>query len=394
MRNYNTQKIDSKKKDVFAKSGTNTSDMSGFLSVYSQSKEKVKEGNCLRNTNFIPDWSIHSIEDKHKGNIDQINIPKEKKITDRDPTDNTTAHTSKPTKSNDENNKYAEKARILSKQMISSQNELSKQYKGQELKQKKEEMLRQQFADIINVDPFFGSILKQVKDCYEDAVKESDKFMKEKYEMKIQAIQQEYEKNKEGLKKENEKNERLVKEILLKTKERDEQAALIESQKQTIALLKKQNVDEKKHSSQEIKLTQEKAQKLEEELNAIYQENEKLTIIVKQLYSGLKQSKMRENTLMGFLKGDERIPQIPKNKSHSIAPCKKSIGEPSIPLRIIEVGKNKVKIPVLDFSKLAPKKPSKITIVKYQSNSSNSDYSASALDQDQDQDQESNNIVV
>ena len=240
-------------------------------------------------------------------------------------------------------------------------------------------------AEIIQADPLYGSVLKHIKEIYEDSrwTKEgASTKCKEHEEDKKEMLRL-----KETMKEERRKNEKLEQENKELTKEYERQGTLLESQKALVKDLRKQLADGAENQRKET-TGPDKTQSLMKEINALYEENNKLTLITKKLREDIQQAKARETTLAKMLKseaivhGDKanELSSIKENKNASLmdrsvlVESKKenkrdSTVSKSLNKTMLEVGKKKVSIPKLDFSKLPQKKPTKITVIPSQSES-------------------------
>ncbi len=105
------------------------------------------------------------------------------------------------------------------------------------------------------------------------------------------------------------------------------------------------------------------------EMEALREESGKLAEAARRLFGKLEESKKREATLVRLLKGesDSEVEADIEFQQDSGEEEDKALNR-----TVIEIGKRKVKMPVLDFSRLAPPKPSKLKVVEYFKDGDNS----------------------
>ncbi len=248
----------------------------------------------------------------------------------------TTAHTSNVRSGDDLVLKCAERAKTISGDMLRAIKNLEKQCGGAtdspEFRGKKEQLLMAQFSEIVGADPFFGDLLRHFKEIYDNTRKERDQLLAEKSERE--------QRHKE---------------------EQEKQLAVIETQKSAISGLRLQVTGSTKEAGRLKQRTEDYRSKLAateqrlhdkvEDLLAVKRENERLIDLLKKMsdYGDPAQGNSEEDVCS--------FGNYQNKKLHEST---------------LEVGRRHVRIPVLDFTKLPPGKPSTITVVKYGSGSPSS----------------------
>ena len=278
-------------------------------------------------------------------------------------------------------------AKNHSEKILNSLAELEKNTErltDKELKNKIFSLLKGSLEEIIdkNTTVHYTGVLRRVKDSYDEHMVDCAK----EQQSKICSLQQEISTMRTEAGKEKRRADKLEKENIELTKEYEKQSALIDSQKIVIKELKKQASEGNNECKTESgsKTQKEKIESLMSELKSLYNENNKLDLTAKKLNYDLKQSKIRELTLTKMLKGNSAILSSTVGNASGLKENKKTdtmgvnnILKESKELnksgkKGVEIGKNKVIVPKLDFSKLAQKKLAQITVVQCESSASES----------------------
>ena len=226
----------------------------------------------------------------------------------------------------------------------------------EEISSKKFATINDTLNEIINNDHAFGEILKLLQSKLSELNTESTSVHK----AQTDSLKSELDKAKLALANDNVRIETLNNEKAKLAKENGEKSAVIEKQKTSIQELKKQ-LNETQNQAQD------NINELSQNVGVLYKENKKLAGVVKKLFTELKKSKKREGVLSKLLKGDHQ------EEADAAEPMEEEEEDKKKALNktMVEVGKKKVKIPVLDFSKLAPKKPTRLKVVTYYNNHNN-----------------------
>eukprot|EP00826_Nyctotherus_ovalis_P065323 TRINITY_DN959_c0_g1_i2.p1 TRINITY_DN959_c0_g1~~TRINITY_DN959_c0_g1_i2.p1 ORF type:complete len:262 (-),score=68.52 TRINITY_DN959_c0_g1_i2:238-1023(-) len=165
---------------------------------------------------------------------------------------------------------------------------------------------------VINLDRVFRDVLKQVQQKLQELFNDQQEY----YKQNEQNCKSKSEKAQADLKNQNEllkgESEKLAEELARKSDH-------LEAQKELIEKLKRQ-----------LSITNIKIQDLSLDLNDLYKENRRLSQLSTQLYNKLLKSKETIQLLFDELKG----------KMH----------EENEEQKVVEVGKNKVKVPSLNLS--------------------------------------------
>jgi len=217
-------------------------------------------------------------------------------------------------------------------QLLTSLNLLERQ-KGkcgiEELLKKKYEAIDRTINEVINVDSKYNDVIKQIQ-------------------VKIQELFMGYEQVNKDIKRELEEEKGKQEEFKI---EREKLATEIKKMEVANNRLN-EDVKKKIEEMQEFrKNAQVQFKGLSFDLNELYKENKKLASIANQLYLELKKTKKDEAALI------QRLNKSKKSKEET---------------KIIEIGKNKVKMPTLNISGLIKKKPVKLKVVKYYKGVNNS----------------------
>ncbi len=258
----------------------------------------------------------------------------------------TTSHTA-TVQGENEIARCLEKAKSISSDMLAAIRNLEKQCgsaDSREFRLKKEQLLMAQFNEIIGSDPFFGDLLRQLKEVCEHTRRERDQLAKEKVD--------------------------LGKRIKEATKETEKQTAMAEAQKSAIAGVKLQLANATKELGRYKQRCQDldtKRKRLEESLATALDENANLACMIKKVYDKEGDSEF-----------DTPSPE-PATFAVGEAHHRPAKGNAKLNRSMLEVGKRRVQIPVLDFTRLPPGKPSKLTVVQYKdSDTKNHESSSSA----------------
>eukprot|EP01022_Parablepharisma_sp_SALTPOND_P017315 TRINITY_DN2738_c0_g1_i1.p1 TRINITY_DN2738_c0_g1~~TRINITY_DN2738_c0_g1_i1.p1 ORF type:complete len:817 (+),score=54.78 TRINITY_DN2738_c0_g1_i1:2015-4465(+) len=221
-----------------------------------------------------------------------------------------------------------------------------------EMNSKKFTIINETLNGVIHADQVWGDVLKQVQTKLQELHAENEN----KHKAEVEGMKMELEKARAELSKEKAQVEILNAEKNKLARENQEKSMALEKQKVGITDLRKQA-----NEAQDIKKqAQLKIRELSEDLTALYKENKKLAKVVKTIYTELQKSKKRERVLVKLLKNGNSESESAEVSEHKQEEKKKDLER-----KVVEVGKKKVKIPVLDFSRLAPKKPTKLKVVKY-----------------------------
>ena len=297
-------------------------------------------------------------------------------------TNTTTAHTAGPIKNLEEQAKMIEFAKSITANLKRAMRDLDQkksQWAQCNTNSKKQQILRGYFNEIVNKDPYFGDFLKEYNKINEECNNESFN----KLNIEHQNLQKEFQALKEEKNEITRKNEDLQNEKIKLEKEHTDVTTKYEQEatklKQDLAECRKELEKTKKNLRDDF-ISPDKIQELTEDINGLYKENGHLRSVAKRLYDELKKSRTRENMLVKLLKGETDS----QGDAESLIINQKDNGaadKPKYNATLIEVGKNKIKIPSLDFSKLAPKKPTKITVVKYKKNGSSENSASDSISQ-------------
>ena len=237
--------------------------------------------------------------------------------------------------------KFAFPASDIAKEMRETLNKLEKNEANlsKEIYTKKiKEALKGFFNDIIKLEPEFAYILQRIKYMYENSdIELLEKLAKEAKDTKAK----------------NEELERSLAEVNKKT-------AALESA--NLAAKKANEKIEKEANEVRLKLFDARnklaetlesgmAVKIAEEMEELQKENRRLVKLINALESDLRKAKSRENTLIALMQGKEESLQNNDydKEEDDIRPLMERKANATI-----EVGKNKVKIPILDFTMIQP----------------------------------------
>jgi len=213
--------------------------------------------------------------------------------------------------------KSVDYSRALTFSLINNLKMLEKtkdKYDTEQLFVKSFKIINETFNGVINLDRIFKDVLKQIQQRLQELFNEQQEYYKKTKEgLKIKAdkVQAELKKQNEDLKVENEK---IVKEL-------DKKSNHTQAQNELIEKLRKQ-----------IDLTNMKIQDLSLDLNDLYKDNRRLSQLSTQLYGKLIRA--RENVQCLF---EELKSKMEEEKTEH---------------KVIEVGKNRIKVPSLNLSVL------------------------------------------
>jgi len=201
----------------------------------------------------------------------------------------------------------------IMKKLVNELKNAQRDLPSDEARRRKFKIINDAFSDVISLNDKFKGVLKQIQLNYKELYTELKEYYgssNEDLKSKLKDLNHKFGKEKDNLNKE-----------LIKA------AADLEKLKKV----------------QEVKEADNK--KLSEDISALHLENKNLKKIVKRLYEELKKYKevLRE---IGFEEEDNRS-ELKEN------------------MPIMEIGKNKVKMPMLNFAALSPKKPGKLKVVQY-----------------------------
>lgn len=194
-------------------------------------------------------------------------------------TNTTTAHTANINKYSEDQANLMKLAKSLSKRLLNITNDTNKDIELNEI-----------FQEIVNIDPFFGDALRQIKVIWENNNKDQAKEI-EKLKIINETLQKENLSQKEKI---NEMEKTNVEQAEILSKKEEEFNKQVKRYKKQIEQFEKEENAKK-----------EKVKSLTGDLNDLYNENCKLRMISKKLYYDLKQSKKREITLVELLKKKE-----------------------------------------------------------------------------------------
>ncbi len=264
---------------------------------------------------------------------------------DSNVTDTTTSHTAKLMKvlGEEQHSKHIENARTASNTLFASLKDLDKaSLKEDDLLAKKAQLLNDTLNSISSLDPYFGDLLRQLHNMSADC----------------------HTRFRQDLARTAEENAKLRMELATAQQERQTEQ---QKQREETDGLKRELAEACKMAKDIEGRYKEKMRELAEDAKGLYKENRKLASVAKKLYSELKRAKRREHTLTQLLKGeapDEASVEESDTDGVVVLPPEENV-KPAANRTMIEVGNNKVKLPVLDFSRLAPKKPTKLKVVEY-----------------------------
>lgn len=202
-------------------------------------------------------------------------------------------------------------------------------------------VISEAFKEVIALDSQFRSVLKSIQGRYQELHSEYDKHNKSlRDSLSSEICKAQMEMAKQKVKYETVKSEqnKLLKEV-------KEKLEVIKRQEKIIA---------------ELKSEDNKAQQVNDRnlIESLHKENKKLLVLVRRGDKELRNSKKREKALIKLLKEDAA-------ESQDISLSKAQASEKALNKTVVEVGKNKVKVPVLNIAKTASKKPLKLKVVKY-----------------------------
>jgi hypothetical protein len=240
----------------------------------------------------------------------------------------------------EESNKYMEYKKAilhnLNNNLKAAEREKSKSDQKQIL-DKKFGVINEAFKDVIALDNSFKSLLKNIQLKFQELFNDHTRYnksLRDNFSSEIAKAQMEMTKQKvkyESLKTEQNK-------LLKEAKERLE---IIKNQEKIIIELKSMDNEAERVNDKNL-------------IESLHKENKKLSAMVKKSHGELRNSKKREKALIKLLKEDN------DSSSLNIQASKKALNKTTI-----EVGKQKVRIPVLNLVKMVPNKPFKLKVVKY-----------------------------
>ena len=216
------------------------------------------------------------------------------------------------------------------------------------------DVINETFNEVINLDNGYKNVLKYIQTKFVELFDEYNKSYKttkdnlEKTQTKLSKLNEEFDTSKS-------ENEKLKSDIAKLKEEIDQKSGLLEGQKAALKTKNSEIQNIKNNANKKIK-------ELSKNLAALYNENKELAEIVESLYSELQHNKSKGKIVKKIVKGGIDNGDY-KNK-------KKSLNK-----TVVEIGKNKVKVPVLDLSRLTNRKPAKLKVVQYCDNEGSEDNS-------------------
>jgi len=260
-----------------------------------------------------------------------------------------------------DDHRSTDRARILVNALSNTLNTLERT-KGkcstEDIITKKYNAINETISGMISLDSGLSDILRIIYTKLIETQTEADMKFKQQndfYRSEIVKLNNEI----KSLKNENEKIH-IEKSKL--DKELSDKNTIYEKQKNMISDLKKELSDLRKENLQ-------KNNDLAEDVATLYEENKKLAAVARKLYMELQKSKKNEQKLSQMLQQNSQQVSYSESSEYVSQPQGTlEADQPKKPAKILEVGKNKVKIPELDFSRLAKKKPAKLKVVKYYKN--------------------------
>ena len=195
-------------------------------------------------------------------------------------------------------------------------------------------IVNETFNGILSNKCKFKNVLKQIQVQFQKLFLDYNEEYKNSKE-KCKEIQVELVTCKDQLGVLNTEKNSLIKEIEEKRNVLDKQKTLVSKLENDVKNIKRQ--------------AQEKVKKITKDLGILYKENTRLTKTSKELYKELCKYKKEQELLKTLLKQD-------KDYTSKEKPYER---------RILEIGKNKVKVPTLDFTKFSSRKSTRLEIVEY-----------------------------
>ena len=198
---------------------------------------------------------------------------------------------------------------------------------------KKFEIINEAFNGAIIQGHSFRNVLKQIQSLYQELFADYNSQFKV-FKEGLKSLKDDFNKYKEQSKNDKDSLNKLI----------DTKTVEIENKNIVIKKLKSEAENIKKQANEQIK-------EITEDLNELYNENKRLTKVAKKLYNELCKSKDQQDQLEQFI---EEKSQYKIEMPHKVFEKK-----------ILEIGKNKVKLPTLDLTRLESKKPARLKVVEY-----------------------------